>query len=119
MDDELFELCRQVYEATGWGDTHQVLVKLVKHWIPNSERIAEWHNNGDYPISASVPPLYTSDYLLEKLLPITPVKFYRAKNGNISLFWEPIEPVYEDMMADTPLKALLRLTLALQEAKLL
>ena len=56
MDEELHQLCKEVYKRTGW-------------------ETGEWTNNsGDYVshasdlIEAGVHfPLYTSDYLLEKL----------------------------------------------------
>lgn len=65
MDDELFRLCRSVYKATGWTGTNQVIGIYyqisevdVKYGIfDRSEKRKE-------PVDT---PLYTSDYLLEKL----------------------------------------------------
>ena len=94
QDKELFELCKQVYEATGWEPTD---------WQHGDE-------NGQ--------PLYTSDSLLEKLLEdvridkdssttYTASKFFFSKNSYIDDI---------DIEASTQLKALLKLTIALSEA---
>lgn len=94
-DNELFELCKQVYEATGW----------------------------DYQNGA----VYTSDYLLEKLpkkvegadwsywLTLSPMD---GESWDADYEFEDTEPRHFEY-ADTPLKALLKLTLALHEAGVL
>ncbi len=101
------ELCKEVYERTGWKPTDW------QHGIEDGQ------------------PLYTSDYLLEKL----PAHFY---GGTIAMTAETDEGptrysfFYEDNYEtakvvhcknvrlqgwdDTPLKALLKLTIALSEA---
>lgn len=109
--DELFELCKQVYDATGWTPPRK------------SER-------GTWKI------LYTSDYLLEKL-----PKFLEreTRHGRITGSGESIDmrlqlrevgyeweadyyheesytQEYGNILTTTPLKALLKLTLALNEA---
>lgn len=103
MDKELFELCKRVYEATGWEND-----PYKKH-INKAEKYE--HRYGESAI-------YTSDYLLEKLprsydgYPVTVGSigendwqaWYYNEDGNIQ------------QIADTPLKALLKLTLALKEA---
>ena len=105
MDNELFELCKQVYEKTGLG-----------------ENLQRYEDGKGVPYRNI--PLYTSDYLLEKLplrigrgcwLTLCPldsakreweVGYYNlTKNFNIYVRY-----------ANTPLKALLLLTLALSEA---
>jgi len=127
MDNELFELCKEVYEATGqmWDGTEKCYAYIdefnsgEKHWriIPlhedNVDDVDDWH------------PLYTSDYLLEKLPKIINVGYWlvievesitkdstkynvRYKNGINNHLYGGV--------ADTPLKALLKLTLALKEA---
>ena len=92
---ELFELCEQVYEVTGWKPTDW------QHGIENGQ------------------PLYTSDYLLEKLpkeidgYPIT----LQAINGwQASLCYDGAEDIFAHKgESDTPLKALLKLVLALPD----
>ena len=107
MNDELLELCKEVYEKTGWNnrenqiDSSGIIHGQLKYW--------------------GAVPLYTSDYLLEKLphkitnrvghylevCPVTPngFKWWRA-----SYTYEPFA-----QYADTPLKALLKLVIALDE----
>ena len=119
---ELFELCKQVYEATGWKDTHGRLDD-GNHTIRNE--------GNEVLLGTKQVPLYTSDYLLEKL----PAHFY---GGTIAMTAETDEGptrysfFYEDNHEtaqvvhcenvrlqgwhDTPLKALLKLTIALSEA---
>jgi len=121
-DQELFELCKQVYEKTGWKDTLQCI------W--NEQVSMPDKSVVDYGIESSYKgysPLYTSDYLLEKLpaeidkklLVITngdrPHVGYAERDnyGNYSLD----EFFYKNAQySDTTLKALLKLTLALSEA---
>ena len=120
--NELFELCKQVYEATGWKYT-----------------IGRFHDDGSYdgyvghrgiaytpnPQNAKwLPkdiPLYTSDYLLEKLPPTIKNKF--DGDDDYLILYKKTGSWYADYMgqflrcnADTPLKALLKLTIALSEA---
>jgi len=132
---ELFELCKEVYELTGWDNTHSIILEMVTPGVKGSRRVRDWHNNGDFVIGEQdgAYPLYTSDYLLEKL-PKTlerPNDAYGALWGkpNLTLlddgFWEASYR-YEDEMNYpdfcyvnehlTPLKALLKLTIALSEA---
>ena len=111
---ELFELCKQVYEATGWKDTHGRLDD-GNHTIRNE--------GNEVLLGTKQVPLYTSDYLLEKL----PV------NGDVGEDIGYLVVVKEDIdsyqvsydygkvgdfmeISDTPLKALLKLTIALSEA---
>ncbi len=106
MDDELFELCKEVYEKTRWNDESAPLV-----------RFEEKDSN-------TVAPLYTSDYLLEKL-PRQIKEHYHITLQFIVLgepfcasydsSLDPLDTLHE-RFADTPLKALLKLTLALHEA---
>ena len=98
---ELFELCREVYEKTGWKPT-------------------DWQHGDE-----DGQPLYTSDYLLEKLpSPLIfnendcAIEVRRTKkdkymwSANIRHSFGQ----YFKQIADTPLKALLKLTIALSEA---
>lgn len=95
MDNELYELCKEVYKRTGgWGIEEKA---LTDHKL--------WHP--EYSI-----PIYTSDYLLEKL-PNT-VELKKRDDGSYSGLMPSI--VGRLTLADTPLKALLKLTIALSEA---
>ena len=93
---ELFELCKEAYEKTGWetGEllSHRGLVRV---------------------------PLYASDYLLEKL-PMEKgnhVIVEKWSDGNWVALWQKSKGKrYTHAVADTPLKSLLILTIALSEA---
>lgn len=117
-DTELFELCKEVYERTGWKDT----LGYIQPFGQNAH-FPDWFDDTiteDHDIA----PLYTSDYLLEKLpntirkdwwLNIAPetsykglwIADYQHKKTKQS---SPIG------VATSPLKVLLMLTLALHEA---
>ena len=104
---ELFELCKKVYELTSWKDTHSRLDD-GNHTIRNE--------GNEVLLGSKQVPLYTSDYLLGKLLPITSIQLKRKANGNIRLFYFPEKPDYATYDYDTPLKCLLALTIFLSEA---
>lgn len=118
QDTELRELCKQVYEATGWE-------------MPKSSRnryviVHGGHINSivkTKPTSVAYAPLYSSDFLLDKLteesrdfldISIT------ASNDSLNIICEDrrgsygLRPigVYD---CGTMLKALLKLTIALHE----
>ena len=132
-DTELLKLCKEVYERTGWGEPS------LPCWIDNAtEKHAQqgypkvtkyigirgkWEYGKQYGLYIMY-PLYTSDYLLEKL----PKKY---NNGILLLaitnstqwgaeyysFYPPERGAKTDVyISDTPLKALLKLTIALSEA---
>lgn len=90
---ELFELCKQVYEATGWE-------------APDTYKAADGNPENDWQA-------YDSDYLLEKLPEGTTIlkdiQGYKAWNiynrKRISTY-----------ICDSPAEALLKLTIALSEA---
>ena len=125
MDNELFELCREVYEKTGFNDTAKWLCLLNDHSdtpnyeVEDSPIVADYITNGNIP-------LYNSDYLLEKL----PNKvMYDTVYGYLTLNFDDCPAVlwtaqYENGgseepysgESDTPLKSLLKLTLALHSA---
>ena len=129
--NELYQLCREVYEKAGWKDTKEHIFD-INAW-PFVEETSDYHvlPPDMYPKKFLVAPLYTSDYLLEKL----PAHFY---GGTIAMTAETDDGptrysfFYEDNYEtakvvhcknvrlqgwdDTPLKALLKLTIALSEA---
>jgi hypothetical protein len=115
MDTELFELCKEVYERTGW-----IVSEYPNDWYMH--QLVE----GRAAMQRSC-PLYTSDYLLEKLpkelhkdgiiyyLNLS-AKYgdefksnYISPSGYLYLFLEP--------ESDTSLKTLLNLVIALDDAK--
>lgn len=94
MDNELFELCKEVYELTKW-ETNSM-------FIDNT-------------------PRYTSDYLLEKLPPTIKNEF--DGDDDYLMLYKKSGTWYADYIGqflrckdDTPLKALLKLVIALDEA---
>lgn len=119
MDTELFELCKEVYEKTGW-EPKELNTLYFTARNEKGEQI----------------PRYTSDYLLEKLPPriqdedgnyfslmgfpngIQPWFAYQGNLEGEDRRW-PIDegiPYYKRVFqSNTPLKALLKLTVALQE----
>lgn len=110
MDNELFELCKEVYKRTGWGDDDLYYY---------TEKTFEWRIVNEQATHDDI-PLYTSDYLLEKLPHF--IKLEQASGGYTPNGWyaEKIRSQDHDykasVKADTPLKSLLKLTLALHEA---
>ena len=90
---ELFKLCKKVYEKTGWKPTDW------QHGIEDGQ------------------PLYTSDYLLEKL-PVCVVEKYQQVDNKWAYSAKSYS--YEKHMRlteyeETPLKALLKLTIVLSK----
>ena len=112
VDNELFELCKEVYKRTGWEQESGYFSPVF------------WRHNGELDSNAidAVCPLYTSDYLLEKLP-------QGIKGNYLNMFSAGITSWYAlygrtSTAKDTglygesnsPLKALLKLTIALNEA---
>lgn len=111
--NELFELCKQVYEVTKWDDVESYINESEDYVNPSSDVID--------PVIHT--PLYTSDYLLEKL-PRTQEMFgnttYLTVQGvNIDQWCASYDHIegqsFKGQFADTPLKSLLKLTLKLHE----
>ncbi|TFC63728.1 hypothetical protein E3O62_02565 [Cryobacterium sp. TMT2-15-1] len=126
MDNELFGLCKEVYGATEWGlhIADQQLASYEKYiWFYRDDGLIT--DEPIYNTSFQNPtPLYTSDYLLEKLpkergdeertyltLDINPFgdwsAYYSDGQGGSSIYIG---------IHNTALKALLKLTLALHAA---
>lgn len=114
MDTELFELCKQVHEATGWNDP------LPAHF--NEEGMFVLYGRPKRVIEGTIYiPLYTSDYLLEKL-----PRSVQYSGGQITLRvevqwsggWHAHYGMYDwhSAIGETPLKALLKLVIALDDA---
>lgn len=133
MDTELFDLCKEVYKRTEWG-LHITQGQLASY--RNDLRFYKNSNLGDEVTITSEPvydirfidpiPLYTSDYLLEKLPKevwldnFTPVRLFLDSNGKLGgymFYYAHVGGVIWELgEADTPLKALLKLTIALDDA---
>lgn len=120
-DNELFELCKEVYERTRWTDTLQCIWNSKIDTVSDYSR--HWAEKHNYPAYA---PLYTTDYLLEKLprqIMSKPLEIYGydEESGMYLVRYDVMELVPSNQgwygaRADTPLKALLKLTIALHEA---
>lgn len=132
MDEELFELCREVYKRTTWNETDKAFCHL-------HNRIGEYLGVDitDEPHDM-IAPLYTSDYLLEKLPATIDSREHKGEAANLITRKELMDPddpaqgevyfawydVYHDefgpadfgVHADTPLKALLKLVVAVSDA---
>lgn len=121
IDQELFDLCKQVYEATGWPQELNIS-QLYEYWDDHDELCVISIEDSDDELV----PSYTSDYLLEKLPKHVD---YLSLNQNNKLtidssngekgkwyahYW--LRSRRLQVSSDTPLKALLELTIALSEA---
>lgn len=117
-DNELFELCKQVYEATGWDDTQNGYYNIDgKEPLLYDKDNFDIHKDPWWGQMAYLSPAYTSDYLLEKLHSYRPNMF--VLDGG-SWCVTPTDKLSDRRAAivlsrqsDTPLKALLKLTIAL------
>ena len=104
MDKECFELCKEVSEKTDWKGGN------LRWWVSNKQTIeGEVHTAIN-----SICPLYTSDYLLEKLPSILPIDDFFNLTNELGRWFAGYTHIKAE--ADTPLKSLLKLTLALHEA---
>ena len=121
---ELFELCKQVYEATGWKQS-QNISQLYEYWDDHDELCVISIEDAD----DALVPAYTSDYLLEELSVVTDhVSVTRSNKISIDASNDEKSNWYANcwfrsrrvqVKSDTPLKALLKLTLKLYEEGLL
>lgn len=131
MDEELFKLCKEVERRTGWKDTEL-------DWCRNDgEEWSIWNGTEQgeysYPGFEISHAAYTSDYLLEKLPRHLNIKrqvwHLLVMNGDVEetnwiadyvtvgrLCWLHDKEQAKLTEADTPLKALLKLVLALHDA---
>jgi hypothetical protein len=111
MDTELFELCKEVYKRTRWQPTGYFDGDYV---VTQEDADAGGYDDDQ------LKPLYTSDYLLEKLPSKLDGNLLLEADGSAADKW----CAYYDSMPVkiiafhelTPLKALLKLTIALHDA---
>lgn len=107
-DTELFELCKEVFNKLVWDDTS------LNDW---GDKLNEY---------GQLVPLYTSDYLLEKLptnladnwLSVGPIT-NQTKPIHWAASYKRGGLLKLDEWADTPLKALLKLVMTLEDEALL
>jgi hypothetical protein len=129
MDTELFELCKDVYKRTGWD--RYTLDGRIEQYIEKAyftiDGILQDSVVERYKLLKEqfVCPFYTSDYLLEKM----PKTLNDQHSSTVGAAWNGITDDWQadyggeafDGLAmvehsDTPLKALLKLTVALDDA---
>lgn len=118
---ELFELCKEVSEKTGWK--LPISERPVEYWVQHDDELDLEYGIAGMPVDGGITPLYTSDDLLEKLPQdlvndneVHPFTLYR---GKYSKQWLAGYEGYfggQNDPSETPLKALLKLTIALSEA---
>jgi len=113
---ELYKLCKEVYEKTGWFGTDE----HIRTEFPTPRTV---HSNGKpYEIKDKLTniPLYTSDYLLEKLYAYKPSMFVMDDGSWCVMPTDKLADHRASVVlarnADIPLKALLKLCLALSAA---
>ena len=132
MDNELFDLCKQVYEKTGWKDTFAVYeqtdgIPLGTPYVSYPELERKYGLWSTQEMKKQT-PLYTTDYLLEKLPSVvqdTDDKIFRVItmwiNGDGSTHAGYAEPYAHDdkyahsQTSDKMVDTLLKLTLELSE----
>lgn len=107
MDNELFELCKEVYERTDWDN------RLERYYVNDNMTIGLMYDAEILPPDTKICPLYTSDHLLEKL---PPCLLRKRADGWYVAQWITETVVEAEAKEDTPLKALLKLVLALDDA---
>lgn len=131
-DKELFNLCREVYELTGWNNQ-----ELLGGWIedqfegPNNLGTFTTKDQTETILFKLICPLYISDYLLEKLASdysIEATVRYVSHNTQDALYrymidklgkfvaFTPDMPMGKYPVGDKPAIPLLKLTIALSEA---
>ena len=139
MNNELFELCKEVYEKfPDWMSTGSIYYHNRHYKAPKGDYsiYAEGYTydstNGytaDFEPQYGDVPLYTSDYLLEKLpswyfdtdieetMVLALMPHMLETDKWIARYETPEHRASEfEAIADTPLKSLLKLTIALSEA---
>jgi hypothetical protein len=120
--EELFELCKEVSTRLGWAVDEDS--DLTRKWGRDGIGNLQIEPIGGGIFFGQV-PLYTSDYLLEKLPSENSEQIHAvygvylltgSKSKKWGASWECDTGQYEIEHADTPLKALLKLVIALDDA---
>ncbi|MDV7992097.1 hypothetical protein [Rhodococcus sp. IEGM 1374] len=117
MDDELLKLCEQLSLITGWFDTRDAFTVYGSLVVMPSNYVRPKFDDDPYI------PLYTSDYLLGKLPRRIDKTFFLVITPSEDRYWYAAYSQYAagnkvkfNIQGDNPLKALLKLTIALHEA---
>lgn len=107
--DKLFELCKEVYERTKWRGTDYVIEE-------QSTKDGYYTTEAYKKSEQYVAPLYTSDYLLEKLLSHTNIDLCKQSDGKTLITYnlEPLKDLY--IFGITTLIGLLKVVIALHDA---
>lgn len=124
MDNELFELCKEVHKKTGWGYEPDRKTPDLLSWR-HSPITDEYFTVSE--AVASICPAYDSDYLISKLPnkimgKLLEIYGLDEETGTYFVRYDVMDLVPSNQgwygaRADTPLKALLKLTIALHEAR--
>ena len=133
MDKELLELCKAVAKRTDWLSNEDES-DMYFYWEAgeSTEFSIRYRNECPYYSADIYYPIYTSDYLLEKLPPVIFVRTSDGKNNTAILtvwingdktahvaYMIPFDEQNRGDYAresDTPRKALLKLVIALDDA---
>ena len=131
-DKELFELCKEVFKLEPKWTTNEAIFRLGERiWVSDHESIPVFESNENYKTKYlkklnigeepkepyEVAPLYTSDYLLEKLPAATVLHKNKGTGQKGSKGYSArVHGTTDTYASDTPLKSLLKLTIALSEA---
>ncbi|RYF29599.1 MAG: hypothetical protein EOO17_00855 [Chloroflexi bacterium] len=125
IDNELFKLCEDVYKrCPDWYMKGSNLHNPQAWWSIDGELMPQPADSHNLRWNQIVAPLYTSDYLLEMLPQYTDAKHRLtlqpvAELGRWAASYDDTnrkEDRHGVHSADTPLKALLKLCLALKDA---
>jgi hypothetical protein len=102
MDNKLLNLCKEVYELHPEWDGYD---KVWRSYMGGEPQLA------NLPVTTGIieAPLYTSDYIFSKLP-------YGTSLETTTLGFVAVYGLFHYGKADTPLKALLKLIIALDDA---
>jgi hypothetical protein len=117
MDNELFDLCKEVYKRfPKWID-----VEESWHEVEYTDHVDLEVGRNDLPNTdlnfVTETPLYTSDYLLNKISTLAVHLEHMFPHDESQAYWgSSIFSLDVYTYGETPLKALLKLVLALDDA---
>ncbi|MCO4274300.1 hypothetical protein NG701_07635 [Pseudarthrobacter sp. HLT3-5] len=115
MDSELFDLCKEVYRRTGWKMTDNYYFYA---WTTKGHKLTDVTEKKYRGKGYDDVPLFTTDYLLEKLPEVLITNSYERGEWIAGTYgWYDGIGWLDKEVSDTPLKALLKLAIALDDAK--
>ncbi|NHW45944.1 hypothetical protein HAV21_03405 [Paenarthrobacter sp. MSM-2-10-13] len=112
MDTELFELCKEVYKRTGWGAGTNDRPQYFFHNDEVEPTTDVFEPTNPHEPECEFAPLYTSDYLLEKLKELHKAPHHNSGQSNFVFtiefgstgnFW--LINCHEGIAASRPLKS--------------